>query len=60
MLAAGAQYVHFKDNAKKQALIPDMINEWVKQADRAGYGKQARELAVYVRKCVKEINSSNN
>ncbi len=47
--AGGMEIVHFEDPAAFDAAIPDLLDVWVNNMDAAGKGKEAREMADYIR-----------
>jgi len=59
MLASGANLVTFQEQKKMQQAVPDMIDEWVAQAERAGHGENARIFAQYLRKCLRELEKND-
>jgi len=60
MVAKGVKVVHFEDQKKMLGMVPNMVEEWVRQASKAGGGEEAtRQLAVFLRQCIKEMESGN-
>ena len=55
--SSGVKIAKFQDQEKLHEMIPDMIEEWVTQADRGGHGDNARTFAKYIRKCLNELKN---
>jgi TRAP-type C4-dicarboxylate transport system substrate-binding protein len=53
MKKAGVQILPFPDQAKFEAAMPDFLNEWVAETEKAGKGPEAQAIAKRWRELVK-------
>lgn len=51
--AKGVELVHFEDQEKMEAALPDFLDLWVEHLDKMGHGEAAKKHAAFVRERLK-------